>query len=328
MSPLLEVRDIRAFYHQRSGLFKRNVVRAVDGVSLSIDAGETVAVVGESGSGKTTLGRAILRLMDLSGGSVFFDGTDVAEVSGRSMKALRRRMQVVFQDPYSSISPYMTVMEIVQEPLVIHGISNEQDRRSRVFEALDQVKLSPAEEIAAKYPHALSGGQRQRVSLARAMVLRPELVIADEPVSMVDASSRVGILSLLHEIQDALGTSFLYITHDIANARHFSDRIAVMYAGTVVETGPTRAVIDHPAHPYTKALLAAVPEPDPANSTRLRTVMPGEPPAGGEMPSGCPFHPRCPLFQAGTCDATRPDLMPLNDNTEHEVACLVVSGNV
>lgn len=319
MSPLLEVKGLKARYQQRSGFFRQTPIKAVDGVSLSINRGETLAVVGESGSGKTTLGRAILSLMEAEG-TVLFDGRDVSGLSKGELARVRRRLQAVFQDPYSSISPFMTVHDIVEEPLLIHDRTTGETRRTKIHAALEQVKLTPADDFALKYPHALSGGQRQRVSLARAMVLDPELVIADEPVSMVDASSRIAILSLLRDIQQSRGTAFLYITHDITSARHFSDRIAVMYAGTVVETGSTTEVLSRPLHPYTKALLAAVPDPDPNNRTRLRAVVPGEPPSGADLPHGCLFHPRCPQFKPGVCDAARPELKAVDGK---EVACVL-----
>jgi len=327
MSSLLEVRDVHAHYRQRAGLFRQSTIRAVNGVSLDIGRGETVALVGESGSGKTTLGRSILGLMDVAGGKVVFDGTDLSTLSRSGLSRVRRRLQAVFQDPYSSISPYMTVYEIVEEPLLIHAHDTQAERRARVMQALEQVKLTPADDFSIKYPHALSGGQRQRVSLARAMVLGPELVIADEPVSMVDASSRITILSLFRDIQRASGTAFLYITHDITSARHFSDRIAVMYGGRIVETGPTGVVIDNPLHPYTRALLAAVPDPDPRNRNRLRPVVPGEPPSGDRLPGGCLFHPRCPEFRRGICDTDSPPLAAPIKSTRtavgHEVACVL-----
>lgn len=308
MSALLRVGDLKAYYYQNEGLLRRREIRAVDGVSFELAKAETLAVVGESGSGKSTLGRAVLRLTDIAGGSVQFDGRDLLAARRRDLAAVRRRAQAIFQDPYSSISPFMSVYDTVEEPLLIHRIGDPTSRRERILRTLTRVKLDPPDEVATKYPHALSGGQRQRVSIARAMVLEPDLIVADEPVSMVDASNRAEILTLLAELQTQTGAAFLYITHDIANARHFSDRIAVMYAGTIVETGSTAEVIDRPLHPYTKALLAAVPNPDPANRLRLRDVIPGEPPSGGVVPSGCPFHSRCPAFQAGRCEVARPAL--------------------
>lgn len=308
MNDLVAVTDLRTYFYDRSALFRPQAIRAVDGVTLSVARGETLALVGESGSGKTTLGRTILRLVDSHSGTILFDGHDITASPEKALRNFRKRAQAVFQDPFSSISPYMTVREIVEEPLLVHRVHSPGERRERVRKALELVKLVPADDYLSKYPHALSGGQRQRVSIARAMILEPEFVVADEPVSMLDASIRAEILTLLREVQLSRTISFLYVTHDIANARHFSDRIAVMYLGTIVESGPTAEVIDNPLHPYTRALLAAVPEPDPSNRTRLRPVVAGEPPAAASVPSGCPFHPRCPDFMSGTCDSTRPVL--------------------
>lgn len=310
MNELVAVENLRTYFHERSGLFRTTPVRAVDGVTLGIARGETVALVGESGSGKTTLGRSILRLVDTEGGTIRYDGADITALPEARLREFRRRAQAVFQDPFSSISPYMTVRQIVEEPLLIHGPVAAAEREKRVKQALDLVKLSPADDYMEKYPHALSGGQRQRVSIARTMILEPEFVVADEPVSMLDASIRAEILSLLRELQERSGVSFLYVTHDIANARHFSDRVAVMYLGTIVELGETGTVIDSALHPYTRALLAAVPEPDPENRKKLRAVVAGEPPSASRVPSGCPFHPRCPKMVKGICDVRRPGLAP------------------
>ena len=316
---LLVTEDLKAYFSERTGLFHTSPVRAVDGVSLSISKGETLALVGESGSGKTTLGRAMLRLIEATGGSVSFDGQDLGDLKGEGLKSFRRRAQAVFQDPYSSISPYMKVGEIVEEPLIIHKVGNKSEREEAILRVIDLVKLAPADEIIEKHPHNLSGGQRQRVSIARAMVLEPEFVVADEPVSMVDASNRSEILYLLRELQQRRKIAFLYITHDIASARHFSDRIAVMYLGTLVESGATNEVIREPLHPYTRGLLAAVPEPDPDNRNHLREVISGELPSARKVPTGCPFHPRCPQKIEGTCDVKRPELKPASSG--REVAC-------
>jgi oligopeptide/dipeptide ABC transporter ATP-binding protein len=293
-------------------------------VSLVLTRGETLAVVGESGSGKTTLGRATLHLVPLARGSVTFEGIDVGGLRGDALKAFRRRAQPVFQDPYSSLSPFMTVRELVEEPLVVHRLGSRQERRDRVAQALEQVKLAPARDFLEKYPHTLSGGQRQRVSIARAMVLDPEYIVADEPVSMIDASSRAEILSLLRELQERRGLTFLYITHDLASARYFADRIGVMYAGRIVELASSALLIDEPLHPYTRALLAAVPEPDPANRARLRPVVAGEPPSPMNVPSGCPFHPRCPVVIRGTCERVDPPL--LAPAPGHLAACHLYPG--
>jgi oligopeptide/dipeptide ABC transporter ATP-binding protein len=306
-------------YHVRRSLWQTRPIHAVIDVSLGLARGETLAVVGESGSGKSTLGRATLRLVPLASGRVVFEGRDIADLSGPESRAFRQRAQVIFQDPFSSLSPFMRVGQIVEEPLVIHGPSSRLERETRVLAALEQVKLRPASELADIYPHRLSGGQRQRVSIARAMVLEPDYLVADEPVSMIDASSRAEILDLLDELQDARRLSYLYITHDLASARHFAERIAVMYAGRIVELAPSGQLVAEPHHPYTKALLAAVPEPDPSNRLRARPVVGGEPPDAGALPSGCAFHPRCPAFMAGLCDVLVPPLTELPDGSR--VAC-------
>ena len=317
--PVLRIEDLSVRFEVRTSFLHTRPIAAVTGVSLDLAAGETVAVVGESGSGKTTLGRATLRLVPAADGRVIFEGQDIAGLSGKSMLAFRRRAQAIFQDPFSSLSPYMRVGQLVAEPLDIHGPKDRAEQAPRVLDALEQVKLSPAAEFAEKYPHTLSGGQRQRVSIARAMVLEPDYLVADEPVSMIDASSRAEILYLLSELQRAGGLTFLYITHDLASARHFADRIAVMYAGRVVELASAAAVIERPLHPYTRALLAAVPEPDPANRHRQRPVVGGEPPDAGDLPPGCTFAPRCPAVIAGVCERVVPPLIEVEPG--HEVAC-------
>ncbi len=320
-APLASVEGLSVHFSARAGLFRTAVVRAVDGVSLSLRPAETLALVGESGSGKTTLGRALLRLVKPAAGAVRFDGEDIGTFDRGRLKELRRRAQAIFQDPYASISPFMDVREIVEEPLVVHGIRGQARRRELVLRALESVRLTPAGEIAAKHPHTLSGGQRQRVCIARAIVLGPALVVADEPVSMVDASNRAEILRLLRDLQAGTGIAFLYITHDIASARQVAERIAVMYLGTIVEEGPAGRVIDSPAHPYSRALLAAVPEPDPSNRARMRDVIPGEPPRADAVPAGCPFHPRCPRVMKGRCDVERPVQREIAPG--HRVACFL-----
>lgn len=317
--PVLHVDGLSVRFFVRSSFFSTRPIEAVSTVSLELAKGETVAVVGESGSGKTTLGRATLRLVEAAEGRVVFEGTDITDLKGKDLLAFRQRAQAIFQDPFSSLSPYMRVGQLVEEPLVIHGPSDRSERERLVHEVLEQVKLSPAAEFVEKYPHTLSGGQRQRVSIARAMVLRPDYLVADEPVSMIDASSRAEILYLLAELQEQRELTFLYITHDLASARHFADRIAVMYAGRIVELASADGLIEDARHPYTKALLAAVPEPDPANRLRQRPVVGGEPPDAGNLPPGCAFAPRCPLAIAGTCDVVIPPLIELGRG--HEVAC-------
>ena len=297
---------VKVHFSARKMLFRAETVRALDGVSLSLERGETVSFVGESGSGKTTLGRASLRLAPITEGAVAFDGVDITRTPEGKLRWFRRRAQAVFQDPYSSIDPFMDVRQVLEEPLLIHGI---QDREDRVRHALEEARLAPAGEFAVKFPHMLSGGQRQRVGIARALIMQPDYILADEPVSMIDASSRTEILYLMRELQERLGIAFLYITHDIATARYFSDRIAVLYLGRVAEQGPPGEVLDDPLHPYTIALIEAVPEADPDNRLRDRPTVPGEPPNPVNVPTGCRFHPRCPQFMAGLCEVVEPELV-------------------
>jgi oligopeptide/dipeptide ABC transporter ATP-binding protein len=315
----VRIEGLDVTFQVRASLLTSRPIAAVSDVDLSIERGETVALVGESGSGKTTLGRATLRLVAGSAGHVIFEGEDLTALTGDRLRAFRQRAQAIFQDPFSSLSPYMRVGEIVEEPLVIHGPRSRAERTQRVLAALEQVKLAPAAEFVEKYPHTLSGGQRQRVSIARAMILGPDYLVADEPVSMIDASSRAEILSLLKDLQAQRDLTLLYITHDLASARHFADRIAVMYAGRVVELAPAEQLIAAPRHPYTQALLAAVPEPDPANRLRQRPIVGGEPPDAGALPPGCAFHPRCPVAIAGRCERVIP--VPVTLEAGHTVAC-------
>lgn len=326
---LVHLEEVKVYLRVRKGLLKTQAVRAVDGVSLGLKRGEVVSVVGESGSGKTTLGRASLRLVKPTSGRVLFDGRDITSLPEKELKSLRRRAQAIFQDPFSCIDPFMTVADTVEEPLLIHGVGPAAKRRERVMQALRDVRLFPAEEVGRRYPHLLSGGQRQRVGIARTLVLQPEYIVADEPVSMIDASSRAELLYLLRELRERFGITFLYITHDIATARHFAGRIVVMYLGVIVESGPAAAVVENPLHPYTQALMAAVPEPDPANRLRERPVLPGEPPSPTHVPPGCSFHPRCPSYMRGTCEAARPRLVEadLFARPEHLVACYLHPGD-
>ena len=319
---LLEAHDVAVEFRAKKGLLGSVPVRALDGVSISLEEGESLAIVGESGSGKTTLARACLRLIKLSGGTVVFDGEDISGRSETELKPFRRRAQAIFQDPYSSLDPYMTVGQIVEEPLIIHGM-DVQSRKGAVHQALEEVRLRPGHEFADKFPHMLSGGQRQRVAIARALVLEPQLIVADEPVSMVDASSRAEILYLMRDLQEKHGTAFLYITHDIATAYHFSERIAVMYLGRVVETGPSKSVISNPLHPYTQALVRAVPEPDPSNRFRRRASVSGDPPTPANPPAGCHFHPRCP-YAFERCSAEDPRLQEVRRG--QEAACHLWQG--
>ena len=318
-APLVQVDGLDVTFSARTGLLRFEQARALRGVSLEVFRGETVAVVGESGSGKTTLGRASIGQLKPSRGRVLFDGTDLAALGGRRRKAFRRRAQAIYQDPFASIDPYMTLAETLAEPLEIHGIGDRTERRERIEQALAEVRLTPVQEMANAWPHMISGGQRQRLGIARALMLQPEYLFADEPVSMVDASSRAEILHLLGELQDRHGISMLYVTHDIATARHSARRIVVMYLGEIVEEGPAADVVAAPQHPYTRALIASVPEPDPANRHAHRPVLPGEPPSPMHVPAGCAFHPRCPEAIPGVCDRQPVALEPIG--AQHRVAC-------
>jgi peptide/nickel transport system ATP-binding protein len=316
---ILRLEDVRTYFFLPKGLFKTIVVKAVDGVSLDMKRGESLAIVGESGSGKTTLGRTAIRLIEPTGGKIIFDGKDITHLKDENeMKMFRRNAQIIFQDPFMSLNPYMTIREILEEPLIIHGYKDAEERKEIIEKSLIDVKLQPPEEFLLKYPHMLSGGQRQRIGIARAMVLNPKFIVADEPVSMIDASSRAEILYLFKSLQEKYNLTFMYITHDIATAKYFSDNLAVMYLGKVVEYGPSREVILDPKHPYTSALITAVPDPDPKNRFIYRKVISGEIPSAVNPPPGCRFHTRCP-YKFDPCDKSEPTLIQINPN--HKVAC-------
>jgi oligopeptide/dipeptide ABC transporter ATP-binding protein len=294
-APLLQVRDLEKHFPIRRGLFGRSSgrLRAVDGVSFDVARGETLGLVGESGSGKTTTGRAILRLIEPTAGTILFDQVDVRALDRDGLRRLRRRAQIVFQDPFGSLNPRMTVGQAIREVLDVHRLARDNPAR-RVDQLLDLVGL-PAEH-ASRYPHEFSGGQRQRIGIARALAVEPDFIICDEPVSALDVSVQAQVLNLLRNLQQRLGLAYLFIAHDLAVVRHVSDRIAVMYLGRIVEIGSAREVSASPAHPYTRALLSAVPEPvSPARrSRRSRIVLAGDVPDPAAPPPGCPFHPRCP----------------------------------
>lgn len=323
MKELLVMDKIKMDFQVRRYLFRSQVVSAVDDVSLIVKQGETLGIVGESGSGKTTLGRLSLRLLKPSAGRLLFSGEDMTQTEEADLKVFRRRAQGIFQDPFSSIDPYMNVYQILEEPLLIHGIGDRATRTELVCETLEEVRLTPAKEFLTKYVHMLSGGQRQRIAIGRALILRPDYIVADEPVSMIDASSRAEVLNVARELQVRHGMSFLYITHDIATARYFSHRIAVMYLGKIVETAPTSQLINQPYHPYTRALMAVIPSPDPANRFIERPVIAGEPPSPIHTPSGCRFHPRCPHFIRGKCEVAVSPMIEVAES--HYVSCHLYS---
>jgi oligopeptide/dipeptide ABC transporter ATP-binding protein len=296
---LVAVKNLRTYYGL-SGSFGQRLlgreagsVRAVDDVTFDIRRGEVLGLVGESGSGKTTLGRTLLGLVPATGGSIRFEGEEIAGMSERELRVLRRRMQIVFQDPHASLNPAMTIDQSVGHPLEIHGIAKGVERRRRVEEALETVGLAPTDQFIDKYPSDLSGGQKQRAVIARAIILNPVLLVADEPVSMLDMSVRAKILELMLNLKHEFGFTYLYITHDLATAKFFCDRIAILYLGRIVELGPSEAIYEDPKHPYTKALLRAIPEPDPRRSVP-RDLPRGEVPDAARPPLGCSFHPRCP----------------------------------
>ncbi|WP_419897881.1 ABC transporter ATP-binding protein [Roseomonas sp. USHLN139] len=317
-TPLLEVTGLEKHYPVKKGLILQKqvgAVKAVDGVSFSVGRGETLALVGESGCGKSTTARLVLRLIEPTGGRIRFDGQDVTKVTGGAMRLLRRRMQIVFQDPYASLNPRLTVGDAIAEPMVVHGIGNAASRAAKVQELLRLVGLQPFH--AERYPHEFSGGQRQRIGIARALSVEPELVVCDEPVSALDVSIQAQVVNLMKDLQARLGLSYLFIAHDLAVVKHMADRIAVMYLGAVMEIGTKRELFAMPRHPYTRALLAAIPHPDPARRGRV-TPLGGDVPSPMAVPPGCRFHTRCPFAQE-RCRQEVPQLRPIGEG--QQVAC-------
>ena len=317
---LLEVENLVKHFPVGGGMFSRPVaaVRAIDGVSFTLNRGETLGLVGESGCGKTTTGRCILQLERPTSGRIVFEGVDLTTLDEAALRKVRRRVQVIFQDPYSSLNPRMTIGQILAEPLKVHGIVRDAvAREARVQELLQQVGLLP--QHAKRYPHQLSGGQRQRVGIARALAMEPSLIICDEPVSALDVSIQAQIINLLEDLQSRFGLTYLFIAHDLSVVRHISDRVAVMYLGKIVEIADRTALYEEPLHPYTRALLSAVPIPDPAvEAARERTVLRGEVPSPLNPPPGCVFHPRCPIA-VDRCSAEVPALRELRG--AHSGAC-------
>jgi oligopeptide/dipeptide ABC transporter ATP-binding protein len=324
---VVRVENLKKHFPLRKGFFETLVtrqditVKAVDGISFNVRKGEIVGLAGESGSGKTTTGRLLLRLTKPTEGSIFFDGKDIAKLKDHELRSLRRDMQIVFQDPFESLDPRMSIKEIVAEPVRVQKVAkNEEEVEERVKEALRDVELVPPEEFMVRYPHELSGGQRQRVAVARAFILSPKFVVADEPVSMLDVSIRAEIVNLMIDLVKKKGVSVVFITHDLAVSKHVCDRVAVMYLGKIMETASSENLIDLPLHPYTQALIAAVPVPDP--SYRRAAVISGEIPSPVNPPSGCRFHTRCP-FAHQRCISEEPPLVEVEK--EHFVACHLYS---
>jgi peptide/nickel transport system ATP-binding protein len=305
--PLLSLKNLRLYFELRKfGFGHAGYVHAVDDVTFDVEYGEAIAVVGESGCGKSSLMRAILGLYKATGGTAFFEGKDINKYTPTQMKWYRSKVGYVQQDPYGALAPFMSVRRILEEPLIIGGISNKQERADRIVKALEEVKMTPVGDFLNKFPHMLSGGQQQRVVIARAMIMEPKFLVADEPVSMLDASVRVEILKLLRRLQETHHFSVIYITHDLSTVRYFSERVFVMYAGKIIEKAKINDLLRNPQHPYTDALLAATSDPDANNALVYKEVPPGEPPSLVKPPAGCRFHPRCARIIKGLCDTQEP----------------------
>ena len=316
--PLLDVQNLKVHFPVKGSALSgtSSTVKAVDGVSLSVAAGEAVGLVGESGCGKSTLGRSVLRLLEPTSGRIFFDGQDITTLGARALRPLRRQFQMIFQDPFHSLNPRMTLGQSIGEALVIHGLGNsEAARQTRVAELLQSVGLTP--DVADRFPHQFSGGQRQRIGIARALAVEPRLIVCDEPVSALDVSVQAQVINLLQDIQRDRGLAYLFISHDLAVVEHLCQRIVVMYLGRVVESGPAHSIGRNPQHPYTQVLLSAVPTVNPS-AKRDRILLSGDVPSPIHPPSGCPFHPRCPVAES-RCRTERPEFRTVAHG--HEAAC-------
>ena len=314
-STLVQIENLKKHFPASGG----QSVRAVDGVSFNIERGETLGLVGESGCGKTTVGRCLLRLIEPTSGDIKFDGQDLLSLGKSEMRALRRRMQIVFQDPYSSLNPRMKVGDIIGEPLIVHSIGNKQERKDRIAELLRVVKLDP--DYANRYPHQFSGGQRQRIGIARALALNPDFIVADEPVSALDVSVQAQVVNLLQDLQAQFGLTYLFISHGLAVVEHISTRVGVMYLGKIVELASSAELYENPKHPYTQALLASIPLPDPEQTRdRKRIALSGEVPTPMNPPSGCRFHTRCPYVME-KCKNTEPEFKEITPG--HFAACFL-----
>ena len=323
---ILEVKNLRKLFPVRRNLKQvlnkeRNFVHAVDDVTFNVKRGEIFGLIGESGCGKTTTGKVVMHLQDSTEGQLILNGDDVTRLDKKALSVYRRNVQMIFQDPYASMNPRFTIRRVLLEPLEIHHVgANREEREEMIVKALESVKLTPAEEFLDRYPHMLSGGQRQRVATARTLILNPEIVVADEPVSMVDLSTRAELLQMMKDVQQQMGLTYIYITHDLSTARYFTDRIAVMYLGRIVELAQADDLIDHARHPYTMALIAAVCEPVSGKVNVVKEVpIEGEIPSAANIPSGCRFHPRC-IYAQPDC-ATEPEPELEGDASGHMVAC-------
>ena len=323
---ILELQDIKMYFSPHmslsqalSSVKKRKEIKAVDGVSLKLFKGEIFGLIGESGSGKTTLGKIAMKLYKQTDGKLIFNGEDITSCDKNRKELYRRQVQMIFQDPYASMNPRFKIRDVLEEPLIIHRIKGtRKETDERIINALKEVKLNPPEEFMSRYPHMLSGGQRQRIATARTLILNPEIVVADEPVSMIDLSTRAEILHMMRDVQRSLGLTYLYITHDLSTARYFTDRIAVMYLGRIMEMGRADDVIDHPCHPYTQALIQAVPEPKAGMLNVIKELpISGEIPSPANVPSGCRFHTRCPYSQSACREEAEPELVDIGGGHFH-----------
>lgn len=317
-APLVSVRNLKKYFPVKKGLFGGNkeYVKAVDDLSFDIYKGETFGLVGESGCGKSTTGRSIVRLHDVTSGNVFFDGTDIASLPERELKQYRKRMQMIFQDPYASLNPTKNVFEIISEPMNIHGKISEKERKEIILDLL--VKVGLKEEHLYRYPHEFSGGQRQRVSIARSLSVNPDFILCDEPISALDVSVQAQVVNMLEDIQQETGITYLFIAHDLSMVRHISDRIGVMYLGNIVEIATSHDLYTNPSHPYTKALLSSIPEPDPKKAAKERIILEGEVPSPLNSPTGCKFRTRCP-YAMDKCAEVVPPMIEIEKG--HQVAC-------